>query len=102
MGIEHLITNKRDGMNIDIKPLDVDTLQDFLYFFDNMVFEEHPDWSVCYCYSFHFVGTGMEWNNGEKNRSSVIELIESKHMRGYLAYQDRTPIGWCNANDKRH
>lgn len=87
-------------MEINIKPLTPDLLEDFLYFFDNIVFQDHPDWSVCYCYSFHFVGTASEWNNKEKNRSEVIKLIKENRMRGYLAYMDNKPIGWCNANDK--
>jgi RNA polymerase primary sigma factor len=29
-----------------------------------------------------------------------IRQIESKALRGYLAYVDGVPIGWCNANDK--
>ena len=87
-------------MEIIIKPLSNDTLEDFLYYFDNMIFQDHPSWSVCYCYSFHFVGTSEEWNNKQKNRSSVIRLIEENHMRGYLAFKDQKPIGWCNANDK--
>ena len=89
------------GTDIAIKPLSVETLPDFLHFFDNAVFSEHPNWSVCYCYSFHFVGSGAEWNDKEKNRSAVIELVKTRHMHGYLAYSDRIPVGWCNANDKR-
>ena len=89
-------------MEIVIKPLSADVLDDFLYFFDNMVFHEHPEWSVCYCYSYHFIGTGEEWNNKEKNRSSVINLIKEGLMRGYLAYKDGKPVGWCNSNDKNN
>jgi len=58
-------------MHISIKPLSVDLLNDFLFFFDNIVFTENPDWSKCYCYSFHFIGTDDQWNK-EDNRSSVI------------------------------
>ncbi|MBT3275756.1 MAG: GNAT family N-acetyltransferase [Spirochaetales bacterium] len=86
--------------DFSIEPLSIETLNDFLYFFDNITFREHPDWGVCYCYSFHFVGTAAEWNNREKNRASVIDLISTGKMHGYLAYTGGTPIGWCNANDK--
>jgi GNAT superfamily N-acetyltransferase len=89
-------------MNIEIKSLSTETLDDFLFFFDNIVFCDHPDWSVCYCYSFHFVGSGEEWNNKEKNRSSVINLINKGHMKGYLAYIDGKPVAWCNSNDKNN
>src|SRR5512133_1897099 len=86
-------------MNISIKPLSVDLLNDFLFLFDNMVFTENPDWSRCYCYSFHFTGTNDQWNK-EGNRSSVIELIKEDKMAGYLAFHENEPVGWCNANNR--
>ena len=86
-------------MNISVKPLMPDLLEDYLSFFDNLVFTENPDWSGCYCYSFHFVGPDEQWNK-EDNRSSVIKLINEKEMAGYLAYSDNKPVGWCNANDR--
>jgi ribosomal protein S18 acetylase RimI-like enzyme len=86
-------------MHISIKPLSVDLLNDFLFFFDNIVFTENPDWSKCYCYSFHFIGTDDQWNK-EDNRSSVIQLITENKMHGYLAYFDNNPVGWCNVNNR--
>jgi ribosomal protein S18 acetylase RimI-like enzyme len=86
-------------MEITIKPLTADLIDDYLFFFDNMVFTENPDWSRCYCYSFHFIGTDDQWNK-EDNRSSVIKLINENRMTGYLAYSDNIPIGWCNANNR--
>ena len=74
-------------------------ISDYLLFFDNIVFDENPDWSNCYCYSFHFTGTTAQWNK-EENRASVIELISEGTMKGYLAYSEGTPVGWCNANDR--
>ncbi|MCP4755542.1 MAG: GNAT family N-acetyltransferase, partial [Proteobacteria bacterium] len=87
-------------METEIKPLSAETLDDYLYFFDNMKFHDHPEWSVCYCYSFHYVGAAEEWRNKEKNRSAVIDLVKENRMHGYLAYIGERPIGWCNANDK--
>ncbi|MBN2481398.1 MAG: GNAT family N-acetyltransferase [Bacteroidales bacterium] len=86
-------------MDITIKPLSPDLLKDFLFFFDHIVFTEHPDWSVCYCYSFHFTGTKAEWNR-ENNRASAIRLIQERKMKGYLFYSDGKPVGWCNANNR--
>jgi len=86
-------------MDITVKPLTPDLLNDYLYFFDNIVFSENPDWSKCYCYSFHFTGTDEQWNKKE-NRASAIKLVNEDKMRGYLAYSNNTPIGWCNANDR--
>ena len=64
-----------------------------------MVFSENPDWSACYCFSFHFTGTTEQWNR-EENRSSVIRYITENKMAGYLAYSDNKPVGWCNANNR--
>ncbi len=88
-------------MDITVKSLSPDLLNDYLFFFDNMVFTEHPDWSKCYCYSFHFTGPDEKWNKKE-NRSSVMKLINEDKMRGYLAYSNNTPIGWCNVNDRNN
>ncbi len=86
-------------MDISIKHLSAGLLDDFLFFFDNIVFTENPDWSRCYCYSFHFVGTDDQWNRDD-NRSAVIKLIKENKMTGYLAYFDNEPVGWCNANNR--
>ncbi|MBI9108698.1 MAG: GNAT family N-acetyltransferase [Spirochaetales bacterium] len=89
-------------MNIDIKKLKKDVIEDYLYFFDNFEFAEHSDWKKCYCYSYHFTGSAEEWDIEGRNRAKAIELINLHHMRGYLAYDEGKPIGWCNANDKNN
>ena len=86
-------------MDIIVKPLSPDLLEDYLFFFDNMVFTENPHWSICYCYSFHFTGPNERWNK-EENRTAVIQFIKEKKMKGYLAFSDGRPVGWCNANDR--
>ena len=86
-------------MEIEIKPLTPDLIPDYLFFFDNMTFTENPNWSKCYCFSFHFTGTREEWTR-DKNRASVIKYIKEQKMKGYLAFSDGKPVGWCNANDR--
>ncbi len=86
-------------MDLTIKPLSPELLEDYLYFFDTMVFTENPGWSKCYCYSFHFTGTNEQWNK-EDNRNGVIKYITEGKMTGYLAYSDGKPVGWCNVNDR--
>ncbi len=86
-------------MEIIVKPLTPDLLNDYLFFFDNMIFKENPDWSECYCFSYHFIGAKEEWNR-ENNRSSVIKLVNDHKMAGYLAFSDNEPVGWCNANNR--
>ncbi len=89
-------------MDIEIKKLSKDLLGDYLHFFDNLVFDEHPDWQNCYCYSYHFTGTAEEWEIKGRNREKVIEYINCGKMCGYLAYNDGLPIGWVNANDRNN
>lgn len=88
-------------MSITIKPLSPELLNDYLFFFDNMVFNENPDWEKCYCYSFHFTGANEEWNK-KQNREAVTRLIKEDKMKGYLAFSNNTPIGWCNVNDQNN
>src|SRR5210317_295255 len=88
-------------MNLIIKPLSPCIIEDYLFFFDNMVFSENPDWSKCYCYSYHFTGANEEWDK-KRNRSAVIELIKEGKMKGYLAYDGNLAVGWCNANNKKN
>jgi ribosomal protein S18 acetylase RimI-like enzyme len=86
-------------MKLIIKSLSPPLIDDYLFFFDNMIFAEHPDWSKCYCYSYHFAGAKEDWTK-ERNRLAVIELIMKNKMKGYLAYDGKKPVGWCNANDQ--
>ncbi len=86
---------------ITIKPLGPELLEDYLFFFDHMVFTENPGWSACYCFSFHFTGPGEQWTR-ENNRASVIRYITEKKMAGYLAYSGNTPVGWCNVNNRQN
>jgi ribosomal protein S18 acetylase RimI-like enzyme len=88
-------------MDILIRRLTPELVNDFLFFFDNIVFTENPHWSACYCYSFHFTGPDDQWKR-EENRSAVINLITEDKMSGYLAYSDNKPVGWCNANNRNN
>lgn len=88
-------------MNIRIKALSPDLLNDYLSFFDNMTFSENPHWAKCYCYSFHFIGSDELWTR-ENNRVAVSQLIKEDKIRGFLAYDGDKVIGWCNANDRNN
>ncbi len=84
---------------IEIRPLSPELIPDYLSFFDSITFEEHPHWADCYCYSFHFTGPSEEWQR-EKNRSCAVSLIREGRMKGYLAYHEGVPVGWCNVNNR--
>lgn len=87
------------NVSFDIKPLSVELLEQYLHFFDHIQFEENPDRHKCYCIDYHFLGD-VESCTREQSRSSVIELIKAKKLRGYLAFDGDIPVGWCNANER--
>jgi GNAT superfamily N-acetyltransferase len=91
-------------MDLIIKTLKPELLDDFLYFFDEKAFVDNPNWASCYCQFYHFAGLRKEWpkRTREQNRESSIESINSGKMKGFLAYENNTPIGWCNANSKKN
>lgn len=86
-------------MNIEIRPLTKDLKDDYLFFFDTMIFKENPDWSICYCYDYHFLGDVTTCTQ-ESNRSAIMNLINEGKQTGYLAFDNDRPIGWCNANNR--
>jgi ribosomal protein S18 acetylase RimI-like enzyme len=49
--------------------------------------------------SARHTNNGKQWNKKD-NRAAVIKLISEGRMKGYLAYSDNRPIGWCNVNDR--
>ena len=90
-------------MNIDIKKLSPELLNDFLYYFDNVAFANHKDWSGCYCvypYVCEFAGEELPKGINSKYRDCAVDLIKSGKLQGYLAYYEKEVVGWCNANDK--
>jgi len=86
-------------MKFKIRPLSPELKEEYLSFFESIKFEEHPHWSACYCYSFHFTGSSEEWKP-ESNRSCVSAMIDEGSMKGYLAFSDGKPVGWCNVNNR--
>jgi len=41
-------------MNINIKKLSPQFIEDYLYFFDHRAFCNHPEWAGCYCMFYNF------------------------------------------------
>jgi GNAT superfamily N-acetyltransferase len=90
-------------MNIGIKPLSPDLIDDYLYFFDNVAFSDNPDWSACYCYFHHYPGSVKKWlkRTKEQNREEAKIAVLNGIINGFLAYDDDgRPIGWINADFK--
>jgi len=91
-------------MKLDIRPLTPDLLEDYLDFFGNVAFADHPEWSQCYCMHFHWAAD-MEaefHRSGKRGYDYVTDFIKHGVIQGYLAYLDGKVVGWCNANDKKN
>lgn len=89
-------------MNIEIRELTPDLLDDYLYFFENVAHEDNEEedrcYCVCWCSDDH--RAGKDFSSPEKRRNYAIQYIHDGIIKGYLAYCDGRVVGWCNANKK--
>ncbi|MHA1914635.1 MAG: GNAT family N-acetyltransferase [Promethearchaeota archaeon] len=91
-------------MDIKIKTMSADLLDDWVYYFEKVGFADNPEWAGCYCHFYHFSGSNKEWRErkNEENKNCSIELIRSGKMSGFLAYSDDKPVGWLNINSREN
>jgi len=91
-------------MDIDVRRLDPDMLDDYMDFFDNVAFADHPEWSQCYCLAFHFepAWDALDADKDNPWRERAMEFVREGKIRGYLAYSEGRAVGWCNANDRKN
>jgi len=82
-----------------VRELTPELLPDWLAFFDHDAFADHPEWAGCYCHFFHADHAEKDWDasTAEENRAASSALIFSGGLRGYLAYLEGKPVGWCQA-----
>lgn len=89
-------------MNIEIRKLTPDLLEDYLYFFETEAHADNKDedrcYCVCWCSADHRVET--DFSSPEKRRDLAVQYVNSGIIQGYLAYYDGHVVGWCNANTK--
>ncbi len=83
------------------KPLTPQLLPDWLNFFDNIAFADNPGWADCYCCCYQLACSNEEWDKRKKaeNRQAAAEYIQAGKMKGYLAFENKLPVGWCNVNE---
>lgn len=93
-------------MNIEIRKLTPDLIDDYIHFFDTTPHSEIPDNDDCKCYCVWWCNDHHDVNNidyllsQEKRRHYAREKINENKIQGYLAYFDNKVVGWCNANTK--
>lgn len=91
---------------LTIKPLNEETLDDYLEFFDHVAFSDNPEWAGCYCTFNHFgkneldefTATGYDDNY---TRRKASEYVKEGILKGYLAYEASEVVGWLSSNQKR-
>ena len=89
-------------MNIVIKKLTPDLLEDYLLFFETDAHADNPNedrcYCVCWCSADHRIET--DFSSPEKRRELAVKYIKDGIIQGFLAYADNKVVGWCNANTK--
>ena len=87
------------AMQISIRQLKPEFLDDFLRFFDKEAFTDFPEWSGCYCGFYET--PGGKWDAGPEvgptHRAEKADRIREGKATGLLAYADGKVVGWCNA-----
>ncbi len=97
-------------MNIEtevtVKQLNAETLEDFLSFMDKRLPNQN---TVCYGEHRYLTGERLEELKADVRKSGDLQMILRREAaalvlsgkeRGYLAYVDSQPVGWCNAAEK--
>ena len=83
--------------------------EDYLCFFN----QANSGSVVCYCTHWNMTQEEIDRriiepvkNNvaqlPQVSREVAVEMIDADKMHGYLAYEGKAPVGWCNCNDKRN
>lgn len=88
---------EREGIVI-IRKLTQKNTADWFDFFDNRAFADHADWKGCYCTGPFMPRLEGYTRKSRKRRDYAEWLIKTGRMEGYLAYENKQVIGWCNVN----
>lgn len=101
-------------MEIKIKALIPELIEDYFDFFDNRAFPNNSPFYPCYCNAYNmslnqikeqlfarskeYGGDNDAWKR--VLRESAWKMVKNGTIKGYLAYHDGLSIGWCNTNDR--
>ncbi|MCH5287503.1 MAG: hypothetical protein J1E43_08770 [Christensenellaceae bacterium] len=93
-------------MELTIRRLTPELLDDFQQFFDGDAFSGHEEWAGCYCLESHLDPKKNERLMPfagvlETRRWMAMAMVEQGVTNGYPVYDGSCVIGWCNAGDKR-
>ena len=95
-------------MNLTIKPLTAELIPAYLDFFDNRAFSATDVNGPCYCTcptqtSEEIDRMVSEFAGDIKGtlRKYAAKMLAEGKIRGYLAFDGKTAVGWCNAAKKK-
>lgn len=92
-------------MDVVIKELSPELLNDYLYFFENVAHTDNKEWDRCYCLNYcsddQSKIKGYTEFDADARRKYAVEYVKSGIIKGYLAYINGQVAGWCNVNDKK-
>jgi len=90
-------------MNLVIKKLSKDMLDNYLHFFDDIAFCDNPTWSWCYCNHYHLLDKEIEViKSKDESRTCLIKRINDEKHNGFMAFIDNEPVGWINTDKKEN
>jgi GNAT superfamily N-acetyltransferase len=84
---------------IEVHPVTVDRIDDWLQFFDHDGFADNPEWASCYCLEPHG-GLDEDEPLWTESRAAMVERFTNRTTEGYLAYVDGKVAGWVNASKR--
>lgn len=88
---------------VDVHPVTVDRIDDWLDLFDHHVMVGKPENASCYCLEAHELGSDgphIEYTDWRARRAAMAERLRAGTTFGYLAYVDGQPAGWINASKR--
>lgn len=87
--------------SLEFRRLSVETLHDFLDYFDHKAFTDNPNWAGCYCQFYLNSPDENQAATTESKRQSACDRIATGNMEGYLAYLQGEVVGWIAAGASR-
>lgn len=89
-------------MELEIKKLTPQNLNDFLTFFETDAHADNPQEDRCYCvcWSAEDHTAPVDLSSPQARRALAVQYVQRGTLQGYLAYAQGRVVGWCNANTK--
>jgi len=90
-------------MNIDIRRLSPDAVDDYIHYFDTTPHWYDSDKNKCYCIPYcndDYEDIKSLVTTEEGKRQYAIQSVKNGKLQGYLAYCNDKIVGWCNALHK--